>query len=159
LKTPDELREILENAKEEKMSSIFLDRYDNDLLTKVYSPDDLAKIVRDSTLYYVREAERAFKSAAKTREEVKSETLNEYERENEQLKKKLRFSVARLGSDSELEMYKQFCDEHKKCMSGDRANWGKAPYVKQYGTGMGTCTEVYCQVCGAHKDITDMSNW
>lgn len=75
MKTPDELREILASAKEEKMSSIFMDRYDNDVLTKVYSPDDLAKIVRDSTLYYVKEAERAFNSAAKTREEVKTALL------------------------------------------------------------------------------------
>lgn len=142
-----------------KTGSIFLDRYDGKLMTRVFPADDLARLVKDSVEYYQKEARSAFEEAEKTREEVRQETLNEYEAENLQLRKKLERAVAMLGSDLELERYRSFLSEHEKCLSGSRANWGRAPYVKQVGTGLGTATTVVCQVCGAEQDITDFSAW
>lgn len=141
------------------MGGFFFDRYNGDDLKKVFPAQDLAQLVKDSVEYYERQAEYARNQAKKTRQEVAKEIINEHEAENQRLKNRLRYAVAILGSDSELESYKRFCAEHEKCMSSSRANWGRAPYVKQVGTGVGTATTVVCQVCGAEQDITDISNW
>lgn len=136
------------------MSSVFLDRYDNALMTRVFPADDLARLVKDSVSWYERKADKAIKEAAKTREEVRSETLNQYEEENRQLKAKLGRAVAILGNDVELERFNNFRREHMKC-----SVVGELPYVKQFATGIGTCTTVCCQGCGAERDITDTNDW
>jgi len=141
------------------ISSIFLDRYDNRFLTHVYSADDLSRLVKDSVEYYERKADSARKQAQKTREEVRADTINEYESENRILKNKLKYAVVVLGSDLELERYKQFIAEHENCGKGYKIDSGRFPYVKQFGTGIGISTTVICPICGAEYDITDTSNW
>ena len=136
-----------------------MDRYDGQLMTRVFPAEDLARLVKDSVEYYQQQADHANEQASKTREEVRNETLNQYEAENQRIKKKLERAVAILGSDLELDRYRSFLAEHKKCLSSGRANWGKAPYVKQVGTGLGNATTVVCQVCGAEQDITDFNDW
>lgn len=141
------------------MGSVFLDRYNGDTCTKIYSADDLSRLVKDSVEYYIGQAERANQKACKTKEEVRAETINEYAAENERLKAKLRRSIVILDSDVELERYERFCRDHAKCREGTKVDGGKVPYVKRFGTGFGFCTTVYCQVCGANEDITDPNVW
>lgn len=142
------------------MTGVFMDRYDGKTMTKVFPANDLARLVRDSVKYYQDEARFANEKAKKTREEVSQEIVNEYEAENIRIKKELERAVAVLGSDLELERYRSFLSEHeRKCLSSSRANWGKAPYIKQVGTGVGVATTVVCQVCGAEQEITDIGAW
>lgn len=137
---------------------VFLEKYYSSKMASVYPADDLAQLVKDSVEYYEEQARLAREKANKTREEVRKETINEYEEENRLLKKRLEYAVAFLGSDLELDRYKEFVAEHKKCRC-NKTNSGMIPYVQQYGTGVGVATTVVCQVCGATKDITDVNSW
>ena len=141
------------------MGGYFLDRYKGKDFKKAYPAEDLAQLVKDSVEYYEQQAEMSRNLAQRTKQEVANEIVNEHEAENQRLKDKLKYAVVILGSDSELESYKRFCSEHEKCMSSCRVNWGRVPYVKQVGTGIGTATTVVCQVCGVEQDITDFRNW
>lgn len=85
--------------------------------------------------------------------------LNEYEAENKMLRDQLRFAVATLSSEKELEAYNAFVAKHNQSCRNTKATGGMMPYIKQIGHGLGCCTTVYCQVCGASKDITDSSVW
>ena len=91
--------------------------------------------------------------------DAESEKINELQHEIENLNKRLEMSVAELDSEKELKAYKKFCKKHEKCQLSSKANGGKAPYVIFYGTGLGSCKTVVCQVCGEKKDITDISVW
>lgn len=84
---------------------------------------------------------------------------NEHDAENARLKEDLMFAVAFLHSDKELERYREFILEHEACRLRSKADGGKMPYVVQYSTGIGVCTTVVCQACGATADITDTSIW
>ena len=119
----------------------------------------LANQVHDTIKKYHDTAQRALEKAAMTKEEVKSEVINEYAQENERIKAELRYAVAFLYSDAELEAYNEFVKEHEPCRLDLKVNGGKMPYVVQTGTGIGVCTKVCCQICGASKDITDTSIW
>lgn len=141
------------------MGGFFFDRYNGDDLKKVYPAEDLARLVKDSVEYYESQAENYRNQAQRTRQEVANEIVNEHEAENQRLQNKLKYAVAILNSDLELENYNRFLSEHEKCMRGSRANWGRVPYIKQVGTGIGTATTVVCQVCGAEQSITDFGNW
>lgn len=141
------------------LGGTFMDVYNNDILKHVYSPEDLANLVKDSAEYYKNQASRASAKAAKTREEVKAEIINEYETENSHLRDGLKRAVTILGSDAELRAYQDFCDAHENCRNSARINWGKSPYVIQTHNGIGISSEVICPICNEHKDITDCSNW
>lgn len=119
----------------------------------------LANQVHDTIKRYHDIAMNALEKSAMTKEEVKAEVVNEYAEENAGLRRQLSLSVARLHSDKELEAYDRFVSEHDICRSELKINHGKMPYVIQIGTGIGTCTKVCCQVCGATEDITDVSVW
>lgn len=93
------------------------------------------------------------------KEIIMAEIRNEHDEENRTLKSILKYSVATLHSDLELERYKKFCDQHEECRLKTKIDGGKMPYVVQYGTGIGVCTKVYCQACGKFEDITDNSVW
>lgn len=79
--------------------------------------------------------------------------------ENNSLKRRLSMSIGEFDSKKELKAYEHFCNEHVKCQLSSKANGGKIPYVILNGTGIGSCKKVVCQVCGAEKDITDISVW
>lgn len=119
----------------------------------------LADGVFDAIMDAERRAKQAYEQASRTRKEVASGLRSEFKGENERLKERLRFSVAELYSEKELEAYHQFVEDHENCRLGLKINGGKMPYVVQYGTGIGVCTKVVCQVCGESKDITDSSVW
>lgn len=93
------------------------------------------------------------------KEIIMAEIRNEHDEENRTLKSILKYSVATLHSDLELERYKKFCERHEECRLKTKIDGGKMPYVVQYGTGIGVCTKVYCQACGKFEDITDSSVW
>lgn len=97
--------------------------------------------------------------ANRDKEVIMAEIRNEHDEENKTLKSMLKYSVATLHSDLELERYKKFCEQHEACRLKAKIDGGKMPYVVQYGTGIGVCTKVYCQACGKFEDITDSSVW
>lgn len=119
----------------------------------------LANSVRNTILKYAQREGRALEKAHKRRDTIKAEIVNEYEAENRELRDQLRYSVAFLHSDKELEAYNAFCKKHESCRLTAKINGGKIPYVTQYGTGVGVCTTVHCQVCGESEDITDSTIW
>lgn len=69
----------------------------------------LANSVRNTILKYAQREDRALEKAHKRRDKIKAEIVNEYETENRELRDQLRYSVAFLNSDKELEAYKAFC--------------------------------------------------
>ena len=120
---------------------------------------ELSDEVYQTIMDYFNREEYWRGEAAKSHEEVAAEIQNGFESENKMLKNRLRFSVAELNSDKELDAYNEFCDKHLQCRLDSKLHGGMMPYIKQLGTGIGICTSVHCQVCGASKDITDSSVW
>ncbi|MBR3741730.1 MAG: hypothetical protein IKN04_14960 [Clostridia bacterium] len=127
--------------------------------TKILSAKELSETVYNTIHYYESREAQERKRANMTREEVAKEIANEYEEENQRIKKQLQFSVASLSSQNELDAYNAFVEKHAQCRCKRRIDEGKMPYVIQQCTGIGRCTTVYCQVCGASQDITDVSCW
>ena len=119
----------------------------------------LANEVRDTIMQYHNIAQRALVKAERTKKQVRAEVLNEYATENECLRRELRYSVACVHSDKELDAYNKFVEKHQACQLGYKIDGGKMPYVVQFGTGVGVCTKVCCQICGETEDITDTSIW
>ena len=119
----------------------------------------LANEVHDTIKRYHQIAQRALKQAQRTEEQVRAAIVNEYASENAYLRRELQYSVACVHSDKELDAYNKFVEKHSQCRLEFKADGGKMPYVIQYGTGVGVCTKVCCQVCGATEDITDTSIW
>lgn len=140
------------------LSDISFHTCDGNVLKKIYSSKELSQAVLDTISYHEQRAKELADRANKTREEVDQEIKNEFAEENARLKEQLRFSVATLSSEKELRAYNDFVDEHRTCRL-TKATGGKIPYVIQHGHGLGCCTTVFCQVCGASKDITDSSVW
>ena len=126
---------------------------------EIYSAEELSKKVYDSIKYYQDNYLRIVDYTKKKKDEIKAEILNEYEKENKRLKSQLHLSIVSLASEAELEAYNQFVKKHEQCRLKYKIDGGKMPYVIQHGHGLGCCTTVYCQVCGASKDITDSSVW
>ena len=115
--------------------------------------------ITDIIIAAERRAHDASALASRTHDEVALEVKNEHDAENRELKRRLRFCVAELSSEAELDAYNKFVADHEKCRLNSKINGGKMPYVVQCGTGIGTCTKVVCQVCGAEQNITDTSIW
>lgn len=119
----------------------------------------LANEVHDTLKRYHDVAQRALEIAKRTKDQVRAEIVNEYAHENEYLRRELKYSVACVHSDRELEAYNRFIEQHQACQIKFKADSGKMPYLIQVGTGVGVCTKVCCQICGATEDITDTSIW
>ena len=117
--------------------------------------DEVYKAIMD---HHERE-EYWHSKAQKNHDEVVAEVRNEYESEISALKDRLRFCVGVLNSDKELDAYNEFCRKHMECRMDTKYHGGMIPYITQYGTGIGVCTTVHCQVCGAKEDITDDTFW
>ncbi|MBR3739473.1 MAG: hypothetical protein IKN04_03325 [Clostridia bacterium] len=140
------------------LSDVTFYSHDGQNFKKIYGAKELSQAVLDTIAYHEQRAKEAIERANKTREEVAQEIKNEFAEENARLKEQLRFSVATLSSEKELRAYNDFVDEHRTCRL-TKATGGMIPYVIQHGHGLGCCTTVYCQVCGASKNITDSSVW
>ena len=119
----------------------------------------LANEVYNVIKHYHDIAQRAIRKAERTEKQVRSDVTNEYAMENECLRRELKYSVACVHSDMELEAYNKFVEDHQKCQLNFKIDSGRMPYVVQVGTGVGVCTKVCCPICGAVTDITDMSIW
>ena len=61
-------------------------------------------------------------------------------------------------SGTERESIDAFKDEHYQRHKGDRRS-GSSYIYKLTGTGVGTCIEITCPLCGETKDVTDISSW
>ena len=125
----------------------------------VEEPQEIADSVLKTLTYYLEEMKRYKAQAAKTREEVEKEVAGEYLAENNRLHDRIRFSIAEVHSDKELDAYNTFCDKHLPCRLKCKINGGAVPYIMQYGTGLGMITKLKCPVCGDTTDITDTSVW
>ena len=121
--------------------------------------NELAEDVRREIISAAKNAKRWLEESQKTREEIAAEIKNEHDEENQYLKNELRYSVARLNSDKELEAWNRFVEKHEPCRLKRKIDGGKIPYITQYGTGIGICTKAHCQVCGESEDITDSEVW
>ena len=121
--------------------------------------EELSEEVRNTIMQYANSAESWRQLAKQNREDIEHEIINEHDKENAALKERLRFCVVELHSEKELEAYKAFCKKHEACRIDTKFNGGKMPYVMQFGSGIGICTKVVCQVCGEKQDITDSTVW
>ena len=120
----------------------------------VYHEKELVEAIQNTISYYRERLE----SAAKTKDELREEIRQEYNNEIEQLKRKLKFSYYRFGSEEEQNEYNKFCEEHRNCRS-TAINKGRIPYIIPTYTGIGINSVVVCPVCKELKDITDYSIW
>ena len=125
---------------------------------EIDEPEELASRVRQTLKYYKDQMEMAEQKAAKTRNEVAAEIINEHDDENRDLKQRLRFSIAKVYSEPELEAYESFLTRHLVCRQ-TKSTGGAMPWIMQHGTGIGVTTRLRCPVCGEEKDITDTSIW
>ena len=121
--------------------------------------DKLFEKLRRIVYQCIDDEKRWRDKANRDKEVIMAEIRNEHDEENRTLKSILKYSVATLHSDLELERYKKFCEQHEECRLKTKIDGGKMPYVIQYGTGIGVCTKVYCQACGKFEDITDFDIW
>ena len=139
--------------------------YTTDLVTgeskQIYSPKEIIKMLEDTFTYFQQNMLNSRTAANKTREEVVAEIHNEFEKENQKLKDKLRFSYGSFYSEKELKAYENFKEEHKKCWENlkNKHEASKQFYIKTYGTGFGISFIACCPWCGEEKDITDIDNW
>ena len=140
------------------LSDVTFYSHDGQNFKKIYGAKELSQAVLDTIAYHEQRAKEAIERANKTREEVAQEIKNEYAQENARLKEELRFAIATLSSEKELDAYNAFVNKHRKCRL-TKATSGMIPYVIQRGHGLGCCTTVYCQVCNKSEDITDSSVW
>jgi len=150
--------EKMEALLDGKLSMCMMERYNNNHMKKVYPPEDLAKLVKDSVEYYQKNAERWREENIKSKDELRKEVAAEYENEITALKTQLAYSVTVLGSKAELDDYHDFCQKHMECQKR-RSDWGRSPYVVQTHDGIGTASVVVCPICGEKKDITDINHW
>lgn len=125
---------------------------------EIQDPQDLADTVFENLQYYLENMKEAKEKAAMTREEVAKEIKNEYAAENASLKQELKFAIASVSSEKELEDYNNFVNEHLVCRK-TKATGGSLPIITQYATGIGMCTTIKCPICLKELNITDTSVW
>lgn len=61
-------------------------------------------------------------------------------------------------NENETEQYHKFVAEHKSCRQ-KAGIIGGGYSITFYPTGLGCAVIVKCDICGAKKDITDISCW
>ena len=63
-------------------------------------------------------------------------------------------------SDTEVLRNKEFIGRHfRACCEGGKKSRGNTWIYTLTGTGIGTCIEIKCPICGKSEDITDTDNW
>lgn len=113
---------------------------------------------------FEKEIARLEAENAELRKNAKQIADKELKDEIEQLKKRLELSFGEFSSKKELSEYKKFCKKHKHLeqWKGTEhvAGWvAKFPYVVEEAASMGHLVKAVCPICGAEKDITDISVW
>ena len=130
----------------------------NGKFIRILEPQELADNVLQNLLFYKEEMEEARMIAARTQEEIAADIENKFAEENARLNQQLKFSIASVASEKELEEYNNFVSKHLICRQ-TLSTGGAAPIIMQHGTGIGVCTTLKCPVCLEEKDITDTSVW
>lgn len=133
--------------------------YNNDDSFELYGGEQLAEIVKKNVEWYKRRYEAATEKAARDKEAIRQEVLNEYAEENARLREELALSYGSFTYEEEKQRYDEFCKEHVECRRNSRISFGRIPYVIATGTGIGVGYDVVCPVCGAKKDITEVARW
>ena len=125
---------------------------------EIDEPHELATRVQQTLTYYKEKMDAAVALANRNSKEIYDDAQREFQREIDYLKEDLRFSVARLSSEKELEAYNNFVNEHLRCRT-TKATGGKMPWIMQTANGIGASTIIRCPVCGEEENITDTSVW
>lgn len=128
---------------------------------KVYSPEELTKIVKESVEFYHNQYEEAIAEIKKTKEELRQEVKKEYENELKDLREWQQLTLIHFNSQKEKEAYENFLNEHNEKHYGTKL--GKVglndfilyPYISR----LGCCLTVECPECHEKKDITDYTLW
>jgi hypothetical protein len=124
--------------------------------------DKALELIKNELDYYRENYIKYKKLVARTEQELyadlRKEIKNDYEEENAELREAAELTYGQFSYKEEMEAYEQFCKDHIKCRL-KKCNNGRLPYVKETGTGLGVIYEVYCPVCGEHKDITYTEGW
>lgn len=55
--------------------------------------------------------------------------------------------------------YEEFCERHRKCVSGKNGAIGGGISVEFMPTGLGNIVHCKCRFCGKEEDITNSGNW
>lgn len=126
---------------------------------KVFTAEELSKNVYDTINYYKKRVDTLQKQNTKLINNALEIAEEQLKKENEQLRNRLKLCVVELANEKELKAYNNFVKEHEKCRNLAKINHGKAPYVIQYGVGVGTITQVRCPICNEMIDITDTGAW
>ena len=125
----------------------------------VFTAEELSKNVYNTINYYKKRVDTLQKENTKLLNNALKVAEEQLKKENEQLRNQLKLCVVELASEKELKAYNNFVKEHEKCRNLAKINYGKAPYVIQYGTGIGNITQVRCPICNEMIDITDTGAW
>lgn len=111
---------------------------------------------------FEKEIARLEAENAELRKNAKQIADKELKGEIEQLKERLELSFGEFSSKKELSEYKKFCKKHKHSKQWKKhvAGWvDKVPYVAKEAASVGQLVKAVCPICGAEKDITDISVW
>ena len=119
------------------------------------SDEDIKKIVRP----YERRIKELERDNAKLLKNAMAVANAKIKTDLDACKNRLSLVYGEFDSRKEKKDWEKFYREHEKCRSALKINAGRIPYVVEVGTGIGTCRKVVCPICGAEKDITDISVW
>ena len=114
---------------------------------------------------HVRHIRHIYENQKETIEDLRKR-LREYNKDEEIVKRdqKIRdlydHSLLQL-SDVELQREEAFREKHyeKCCGNGKYKGRGNTWIYTLTGTGIGTCIEIKCPLCGESEDITDTDSW
>lgn len=135
--------------------------YDTDSreFTEVYTAEELRDRVFNTIKYYEQQNEDLHKTNQRLIDDAKAIVEEDYKKEIETLKERLRLSYGEFASQKELDAYNDFTKRHMHDRLLSKFNGGRAPYLIPTATGVGTILKVVCPICGESEDITDMEVW
>ena len=128
---------------------------------KVYSPEELTEIVKESVEFYHNQYEEAITEIKKTKEELRQEIKKEYENELNNLREWQRLTLIHFNSQQEQEAYDNFWKTHNEKHYGTKPRkYGLGNLILYpFGSGIGNGLTVECPECHEKKDITDYTCW
>lgn len=133
--------------------------YLNGKYTNIYNAKEASEHVSNTITYYeelVAELRKRNKELYEHAEEI---VRKDYEHKINSLEERLRFSYGEFATETELNEYNNFVEEHMHDRETSRYNGGRAPYLIPHYGGVGRTLKVVCPICGESKDITDDTVW
>ena len=123
---------------------------------KIYSPEELTEIVKESVEFYHNQYEESIAETKKTKEELRQEVKEEYENELKNLREWQRLTLIHFNSQKEKEAYENFWNEHNEKHYGTK--------LRKVGAFLGDEVEVGCNsvlnpgtVIGRNSNIYPLS--